>query len=201
MSTSNPYRLRHAQRNAARRSLFVAATAGLITLAGGQAFGADTPGETFVFDWTETSGANVGLTGMVDLTLGVASTESGFFNVSSFDVTSTGGFCGICTPKTENLSGILFDATTNGLMGDITGSYLNNKGKTHTFTLVTTDLPSGGWTFADTGPGGSTTTSMGTYTTKTVTTSVDEPETLLLLIPAIGGLAVSLRRRRRAAAS
>lgn len=200
MSCANPYRLRHAHRHAARRSLVVAATAGLITLGGGQAFGADTPGETFVFDWAETMGSNVGLTGMVDLTLGAASTESGFFQVSSFDVTSAGGFCGICTPKTENLGGMLFDATTNGLVGDITGSYLNSKGKTHTFTLVTTDLPSGGWTFADTGPGG-TATSMGTYTTKTVTTPVDEPETLLLLIPAIGGLAVSLRRRRRAAAS
>jgi hypothetical protein len=171
-----------------------------MTLAGAQAFGADTPGETFVFDWTETVGSNVGLTGMVNLTLGPAGT-GGLFDVSSFDVTSKGGFCGICTPKSEILTGVSFDSTTNGLVGDITGSYVNGKGRTHTFDLTLVDLPMATWTFADTGPGGLTTTSMGTYTTKTGVTSVDEPETLLLLIPAIGGLAVSLRRRRRAAAS
>lgn len=200
MAFANPNRLRHSHPDTVRRSLATAAVAGLMTFVAAQASGADTPGETFVFDWAETSGGHVGLTGGVDLTLGAASTMTGFFDVASFAVTQKGGFCGICTPVSENLSGILFDATTGRLVGDITGSYLNSSGKTHTFTLTTTDLPSGTWTFADT-RNGVTTTSMGTYTTASAVTGVDEPETLLLLLPALGGLAISLRRRRRATVS
>ena len=165
---------------------------------------ADTPGETFVFDWTETS-PNPSQHGSVDLTLG-AKTSSGVFDISSFDVTSAGGFCGICTPALPlNLTDIHFDPTTNGVFGDIKGSYTQNKNgtiKTHTFTLETETgtLPSGlTWQFADTGLGGSTQTSMGTYTTSVaVTTGVDEPATILLVVPAAAGLGIALRRRRRA---
>jgi hypothetical protein len=200
MNFRNPHRLRTPLlKSACRPALVASAAAALMTLFGAQSFGADTTGETFVFGWTETSGNNVGLTGMVDLTLGPVSTQSGFFDLSTFDVTQAGGFCGICTPKSENLGSALFDATTNGLMGDITGSYVNSKGKTHTFTLTLTDLPSGMWTYADTGPGGSTQTSMGTYkTTAATATGVDEPATMLLLIPAAAGLGIALRRRRSA---
>ena len=194
MNLANPYRPGNPLLKSVRRPALVAsAAAALMTLFGAQAFGADTTGETFVFGWTETSGKNVGLTGMVDLTLGPASTESGFFDLSSFDVTEAGGFCGICTPKSENLGSALFDATTNGLVGDITGSYVNSTGKTHTFTLTLTDA--GMWTYADTGPGGSTQTSMGTYKTSAAVSGVDEPATILLLIPAAAGLGIALRRR------
>ena len=197
MKSASPYRLQRVPAIRTRRvgGVVTAAAAGLMLLVGST--NADTPGQTFVFDWTETMGGAVGLTGMVDLTLGAASTETGFFDISSFDVTSKGGFCGVCTPQTENVSGILFDATTNGVVGDITGSYVNGKGKTHTFTLTTTDQPAGTWMFMDAGPGGTTTMSMGTYTTSAAVTSADEPATIFLLIPAAAGLALALRRRRK----
>lgn len=195
MIFANPHRPRHPHsKPMRRRAVVVSATAGLMALVGAQAFGADTPGETFLFDWTETSGSNVGLTGTVDLTLGPASSKSGFFDVSTFDVTEAGGFCGICTPKSENLSGLLFDATTGGLVGDVTGSFINTKGKTHTFNLLIADLPAGTWTFDNTGPNGST-TSMGSYKTVAAVKSVDEPGTWLLLIPAAAGLLLSRGRR------
>ncbi len=153
-----------------------------------------TPGQAFVYDWTETSGSDVGLTGTADFILGAASTTNpGYFDITSFSVTQKGGFCSLCTPLTEDLSGVLFDSMTDGVVGEITGSYNNTSGKTHTFQLTTTDLPAGTWTFDDHGPGGGTETSMGTYTT---TAAVDEPGTLLLLVAAGVGLLISSARRR-----
>ena len=71
--------------------------------------------EQFVYDWTETSGSHVGLTGMVDFTLGASDTSKpGFFTLASFTVTQSTGFCGICSPLTETLTGALFDSTTGG---------------------------------------------------------------------------------------
>ena len=155
-----------------------------------------TPGEQFVYDWTETSGSNVGLMGMVDFTLGAAdASKPGFFTITSFNITQTGGFCGVCSPLSENLSGALFDSTTGGTLGDITGSYKNGKGKTHTFDLMTMDLPAGTWTFDDTGPGGVTTVSMGTYKTSAVTMGVPEPATLGLLCLGFAGIGLFRRRR------
>jgi hypothetical protein len=198
MRSRNPYRpCRLRAKSAHRRSATVLALAGLMTLLVGPVYATVTPGEQFVYDWTETSGTNPGLSGTVDFTLGPASTMTGFFSVSSFDVTQNGGFCALCSPLSESLSSVLFDAATLGLVGDITGQYLNNKGRTHTYDLVTVDLPTGTWTFADTGPGGATQTSQGTYniSLSTRTTAVDEPATLLLLIPAGVALLISLRRR------
>jgi hypothetical protein len=159
-----------------------------------QAYASVTPGEQFVYDWTETAGPQVGLTGTVDFTLGAAATTPGFFSISSFAISQNGGFCGVCTPLTENLSSVLFDSSTLGLAGDIKGSFNNNKGRLHTYDLVTMDLPSGGWTFADTGPGGVTQTSMGTYATRVSPTAVPEPGTLGLF--GLGLLGIGWCRRR-----
>jgi hypothetical protein len=176
------------------------AFAALMMLFVGPAYAAVTPGETFLYDWTETTGANPGLTGTVDFTLGPASTMSGFFTIASFQVSGPGGFCGVCTPLTTNLSGELFDAATLGVVGDVTGTFKASGGGLHTFDLIVTNLPDGAWTYENTGPAGSacsaTCTSTGTYTTAVA--AVDEPATLLLLIPAGVGLLISLRRRRRA---
>jgi len=186
MTSANPCRR--------SRNATAAAITGLMLLAG-PAYGTVTTGEAFVYDWTETSGTNIGLTGTVDFTLGPASTKSGFFDLASFTVTQNGGFCGVCSPLSETLSGALVDASTLGVVGSITGTYSNSKGKVHTYDLTTTDLPAGTWTFGDTGPGGVTQTSKGTYSVVGTTTGVDEPGTLLLLIPAGVALLISLRRR------
>jgi len=176
-----------------------AAAAGV--LLAGQALATDTPGETFLFDWAETS-PTLGVTGTVDLTLGSASTMTGYFDVASFAITQKGGFCGVCSPLTENLGGALFDSATGGVVGDVTGSFVNAHGATETFTLLITNLPSGTWTFDQTYPKtGVTTVTKGTYITTEAPTTVDEPGILLLLIPAAGGLAISLRRRRSALTS
>jgi hypothetical protein len=193
-STSNLLRrrVRHSKPVYRLGGAVTAATA-LMMLLAAQAYASVTPGEQFVYDWTETAGSQVGLTGTVDFTLGAATTP-GFLSISSFAISQNGGFCGVCSPLSENLSSVLFDASTLGLAGDITGSFLNNKGRRHTYDLVTMDLPSGGWTFADTGPGGVRQTSMGTYATRVSTTGVPEPGTLGLF--GLGLLGIGWWRRR-----
>ena|ERR1700694_3657089 len=197
-STSNLFRrrVRHS-RLVYRPGGAAAAATALMMLLAAQAYASVTPGEQFVYDWTETAGPQVGLTGTVDFTLGAAATTPGFFSISSFAISQNGGFCGVCTPLTENLSSVLFDSSTLGLAGDIKGSFNNNKGRLHTYDLVTMDLPSGAWTFADTGPGGVTQTSMGTYATRVSTTGVPEPGTLGLFGLGLLGLAWCRRRLGR----
>jgi hypothetical protein len=178
----------------------LALSAGSAMLCGAPAYAGVTPGEQFVYDWVETGGSHIGLTGMVDFTIGAAlTTKPGWYSLSAFDVTASGGFCGICTPETLVLVGASVDGATLGVSGEITGSYLNTKGKDHSFDLMTTDLPSGTWTFLDTGPGGVTSTTTGTYkVVPGVTTGVDEPTIALLLAPGAAALLLARRRRSRA---
>jgi hypothetical protein len=194
-STSNLFRRRVRHPSPVHRlGGAVAAATALMMLLAAQAYASVTSGEQFVYDWTETAGSQVGLMGTVDFTLGPTATMPGFFSISSFAISQTGGFCGVCSPLTENLSSVLFDAATLGLAGDITGSFQNNSGRLHTYDLVTMDLPAGTWTFADTGPGGVTQTSMGTYATRVSTTAVPEPGTLGLF--GLGLLGIGWCRRR-----
>ena len=179
-----------------RPSRAVIALVGLTMLVVGPAYADFVPGDQFLYNWTEITGSQPGLTGKVDFTLGPASTTTGFFTLSSFDVVG-GGLCGICTnvPLTENLSGALFDAATLGVVGSITGEFYNKNNTVHTYDLTSTDLPAGTWTFVDTSPGGSSKTSTGTYTISPSTTA-DLPATGILLLSGLAGVAlISLRRR------
>jgi len=197
MNSRNPHRPYSSGTQAARSCGAVTLAAGLAMLLAPHAYAAVTPGETFVYAWTEISGNHPGAMGKLDFTLGPASTTmSGWFTLSAFAVSSsTGGFCGVCSPETENLSSVLFDPATDGVVGSITGTFLGHGGGTHTFDLVTTNLPDGSWTFTNKSPGG-TVIDKGTYTTAVAPkAAVDEPATLLLLIPA--GVALIAARRRR----
>jgi hypothetical protein len=197
MRSKNSLRPHGCRSQSALRIGLAVTAAGFMMLAGMAAnAGPDYSGEQFLFHWTETSGSDIGLTGSADLTLGPASaTKPGYFDVASFAIIYNGGICGICSPVSENLSGELFDSTTSGLAGTVTGSFLTKNGSTATFTLDTMDLPTGTWTFDAVNAAGATATADGTYTTTTVS-SVDEPATLLLFITAALGLLVCLGRRR-----
>jgi hypothetical protein len=194
MTARNPHRLRSSYSKPAHRLSLAVTAAGLVMLFPAQAYASVTPGESFVYDWTETS--PVGLTGTADFTLGPASGKAGVFDIAGFSVTQNGGFCSLCSTVSENLSLAFFDSTTGDVTGEITGSFLNQKGRTHTFKLFTTDT--GTWTFDDTGPGGVTTTSVGTYKTTAVVSAVDEPAIALLLAPAAVALLIFRRRRNSA---
>jgi hypothetical protein len=174
--------------NSANRPGGAITAAALMMLLAGQAYASVTPGEQFVYDWTETAGPQVGLSGTADFTLGSASTTRGFFNIASLGVTQNGGFCGICTPLTTDLSSVLFDAAMLGVVGKVTGTF--HDGGLHAFDLLTMDLPAGTWTFQDTGPTGVTVTSTGTYQTRTV------PEPAILGLFVLGLLGIGWCRRR-----
>jgi hypothetical protein len=186
MKSQNPYR------SGSPPHLTGAVAAGLMMLVATQTSATDKPGEAFVYDATETSGANVGETGMAYFTLG-SENSIGFFAINSFAVSGFFHCVSPCTPLTENLSGVLFDPMTGGVVGDITGTFKGYRGGLHTFDLITTDLPAGDWSFNNTSASG-TVTSMGIY--KTTVATVDEPTELSLLIPAGVALLISLRRRR-----
>lgn len=174
---------------------------GAVTLAGGlavtlamQAHAAVMPGDQFVYNWTEITGRFPGLTGTVDITIGAPTNTPGFFSFTVFDITQSGGFCGVCTPLTEDLTKVSFNSATLGVLGEVTGSFLGQGGGFHTFDLLTADLPGGTWTFTDVHvTGGFTEVSTGTYTT--TVKSVDEPSGLLLLGLGVGALAWFRRRR------
>jgi len=191
MSVRNPHRHGRLSPGAILCSTSATIT-GVVMLMSTPAYAAVTPGETFVYDWAEISHGQPVETGTADFTLGSASTTMpGWFTISAFAVSSFGGH----SPKTENLTDVLFDPATDGVVGSITGTFIGHGGGTHTFDLVTTNLPDGTWSFTNASSHG-TVTDSGTYTTAAATkTSVDEPGILLLLIPA--GVTLLAARRRR----
>ena len=150
-------------------------------------------GDLFILDWLATSGPSAGASGSADVKIGAPQT-SPFFGIAAFDVTAA-GFCGVCTPLTEDLSGAQFDSTTFGVLGTITGSFAGQAGASHTFSLVLNDVAGGvgTFTFSDTRVGDGTITNGGTYTP--LVASVDEPSELLVL--AIGLVGLGLTRRRK----
>ena len=133
---------------------------------------------------------NVGLTATADITLG-SPASAGFFNITAF--TAISGAVNLTSGLlTENLSAVLFDATTLDLKGDITGTFTGGGGGLHKFDLALTD-PAATYTFTnDHVDGGFTEISSGTYKT-VVSSAVPEPSTLLLV--GSGFAALAARRR------
>lgn len=160
-----------------------------------QAHAAVMPGDNFTFDWTATAGPNAGAFGSADVTIGAAQ-ASPFFGIASFDVTAA-GFCGVCTPQTEDLSLAQFDSATFALLGDITGSFLGQGGGTHTFDLLLNDIVGGvgTFTFSDTRViDNNMVVNSGTYTP--LVAAVDEPSEMALLALGLVGI-VALSRRKQ----
>jgi hypothetical protein len=159
-----------------------------------QAHAAVMPGDRFIFNWIATGGPNTGVTGSANVTIGAAEANP-FFGIAGFDVTA-GGFCGVCSPLTEDLSAAQFDSATFGLLGDITGSFLGGGGGLHTFDLILTDIVSGTGTFAftDTRVGEGSVTNTGTFTP--LVASVDEPSAMFLFALALAGILGSRRRKQ-----
>jgi hypothetical protein len=145
------------------------------------------PGDQFVYEWTELS-PDPGLTGTADITIGDPNTT-----IASFAIFQNGGFCGVCTPLSEDLSGVSFDPATLGVTGHVTGSFQDQANGVHTFDLAT-EL-GGTWIFDEVDPTGLEETSTGTYVV--VVKTVDEPSVLGLLGLAFAALA-GFRPRRSA---
>jgi len=146
-----------------------------------QAHAAVSQGDHFVFHWQETGGAH---TGAVDLTVGapLPPPPPVFFSIDSFVVTQQGGFCGVCTPMSEDLSGAVFNSTTLGLIGEITGTF-DQQSELHSFVLTLTDTVGGQpgtWIFEDSCDDCETDTTRGTYVVVAAPV-VPEPTTLMLL--------------------
>jgi len=140
-------------------------------------------------------GPSAGATGSASLTVGAA-LASPFFAIASFDVTAA-GFCGVCSPLTENLTAVEFDSSTFGVLGHITGTFLGGGGGTHSYDLELTDISggTGTFTFTDTRQvDGNVVVNSGTYTPLVAT--ADGPSAIVLLALGAGGIA-ALRRRRQ----
>ena len=147
-----------------------------------------TTGDQFTSLFTETSGSDPGLTGSATFTVGTPASP-GFFNLSNFSVTVGTDLCFSCGLLTENLSGVLFDAATFDLKGNITGTFQGSGGNLHTFDLALTD-PAATWTFTDVRVfDGRTDISSGTYTS--AVSAIPEPSSWVML--SLGLLALTYR--------
>lgn len=170
-----------------------------LTLAGGltilcvlPAQAAVTTGDQFTSLYTETNGSDPGLTGTATITIG-SPASPGFFNISGFSVTVGTDICFSCGLLTENLSGVLFDATTLDLKGNITGTFLGSGGNLHTFDLALTD-PAATWTFTNVRMfDGRTDISSGTYSP--AVSAVPEPSSWVML--SLGLLALAYRKAQQ----
>jgi hypothetical protein len=135
-------------------------------------------GDKFMSTFTETSGSNPGSSGTATLTVGTPASP-GFFNVSNFSVTADSNLCLSCGLLNEDLSGVLFNAATFGVKGNITGTFQESGGKLHTFNLALAE-PAGMWTLTDTRAfDGRTEISSGTYTP--AVSAIPEPSVWVML--------------------
>ena len=173
----------------------VMAAAGLLLAFAMQAQATVMQGDRLTFDWLATLGPDAGANGTADVTVG-APQAGPYFGIASFDVTAA-GFCGVCTPLTEDLGGAQFDSATSGLLGTITGSFLGQGGATHTFSLVLGDVAGGGgtFTFSNKKVGDGTVVDSGIYSP--LVAPVDEPHEMLLLAIGLAGVGFSRRTRKR----
>lgn len=180
---------------ASRSSLRAFATAcGVLLALAMPAHAAVMPGDHFTFNWLATVGPNAGASGTASVIIGAAQV-SPFFGVASFDATAA-GFCGVCSPLTEDLSAVQFDSSTFGLVGDITGTFLGQGGGLHSFDLTLTDVvgSTGTFTFANTIVGDGTIVDSGTYTP--LVAVADGPSAIVLLALGSAGIAASRRRKQ-----
>ena len=151
---------------------------GLAALGVLPAHAAITTGDQFTSTFTETNGSNPDSTGTATLTVGTPASP-GFFNVSNFSVTADSNLCLSCGLLSEDLSGVLFNAATFGLKGNITGTFQESGGNLHTFSLALTE-PAGTWTLTDTRAfDGRTEISSGTYTP--AVSAIPEPSVWVML--------------------
>jgi hypothetical protein len=152
-------------------------------------------GDQFDFNWAEVT-TNPDLTGTATLIIG-ASSGTNLFGISYFSLTQNGGFCGDCTPASLNLSSANFDASTLGVVGEITGTFIDLGDVTENYTLNITDIVSGHgtWAYQDFISGVLEDSDTGTYTPLVEIAPVPIPAAVCLFLSGLGGLGLLARRK------
>jgi hypothetical protein len=101
----------------------------------------------------------------VSFTVGLPSSTTGFYELSSFTLIDNDGICTTC--ETLNLSNVLFDSSNELLAGTIDGIY-TKKGTQRTFDLVMTESPQATFILTRTGGIPDPKIISGSYTTSPV---------------------------------